>query len=78
MKHRNAFAIALAFLAAGFIAESAVYWGTNACFMWVLGIACGLPMEFGHALAVMGVLALGIYPTPVLDAARSAIFGLVG
>ncbi len=47
-------------LAAGFLAESAIYWGANACFMWVLGIACGLPMEFGHALAVMGVLALGI------------------
>lgn len=47
-------------LAAGFIAESAIYWGTNACFMWVLGLACGLPMELGHALAVMGVLALGI------------------
>lgn len=47
-------------LAAGFLSESLVYWGTNACFMWVLGIACGLPMELGHALAVMGVLALGI------------------
>ncbi len=47
-------------LAAGFLFESLIYWGTNACFMWVLGIACGLPMEFGHALAVMGMLALGI------------------
>lgn len=47
-------------LAAAFLAETAIYWGVNACFMWVLGLACGLPMEFGHALAVMGVLALGI------------------
>lgn len=47
-------------LAAGFLFESLLYWGTNACFMWVLGLACGLPMELGHALAVMGVLALGI------------------
>jgi uncharacterized protein (TIRG00374 family) len=47
-------------LAAGFLVESLIYWGTNACFMWVLGIACGLPLQFGHATAVMGVLALGI------------------
>lgn len=44
----------------GFTAESLLYWAVNACFMWVLGIACGLPMELGHAVAVMGVLALGI------------------
>jgi uncharacterized protein (TIRG00374 family) len=47
-------------LALGFTAESLLYWGINACFMWTLGIACGLPMELGHAVAVMGVLALGI------------------
>jgi uncharacterized protein (TIRG00374 family) len=47
-------------LALAFLAESLVYWGTNACFMWVLGIACGLPLSLGHAVAVMGVLALGI------------------
>lgn len=47
-------------LAFGFVAESLAYWGVNAVFMWVLGLACGLPMEFGHALGVMGVLALGI------------------
>jgi glycosyltransferase 2 family protein len=47
-------------LAFGFIAETLLYWGINACFMWVLGRACGLPMELGHATAVMGVLALGI------------------
>lgn len=47
-------------LAAGFALETALYWGINACFMWVLGMACGLPMQLGHAVAVMGVLALGI------------------
>ena len=64
-------------LAAAFLAETLVYWGTNACFMWVLGlasglintsqqiggalgIACGVPLSLGHAVAVMGVLALGI------------------
>lgn len=47
-------------LAFGFVVESLLYWGINACFMWVLGRACGLPMALGHATAVMGVLALGI------------------
>ena len=47
-------------LALGFLTESLVYWGINACFMWVLGLACGLPLQLGHAVAVMGVLALGI------------------
>ncbi|MET0287893.1 MAG: lysylphosphatidylglycerol synthase transmembrane domain-containing protein [Polyangiales bacterium] len=47
-------------LAFGFALETLLYWGINACFMWVLGLACGLPMELGHAVAVMGVLALGI------------------
>lgn len=47
-------------LAFGFMAETVVYWATNACFMWVLGRACGMPLELGHAVAVMGVLALGI------------------
>lgn len=47
-------------LALGFLAETLVYWGTNAAFMWVLGRACGVPLSFGHAVAVMGVLALGI------------------
>lgn len=52
--------IADARLAFGFTLETLLYWGINACFMWVLGRACGLPMELGHATAVMGVLALGI------------------
>jgi glycosyltransferase 2 family protein len=47
-------------LALGFISETLLYWGLNACFMWTLGRACGLPMSLGHATAVMGVLALGI------------------
>jgi len=47
-------------LALGFVFETLLYWAINACFMWVLGLACGLPMELGHAIAVMGVLALGI------------------
>ncbi|MDB4985433.1 MAG: hypothetical protein JWN04_611 [Myxococcaceae bacterium] len=47
-------------LAFGFVFETLLYWSLNACFMWVLGRACGLPMELGHATAVMGVLALGI------------------
>ncbi|HEX6243813.1 MAG TPA: lysylphosphatidylglycerol synthase transmembrane domain-containing protein [Polyangiales bacterium] len=48
-------------LALGFLAETLLYWGTNACYMWVLGKACGIPgFELSHAVAVMGVLALGI------------------
>jgi uncharacterized protein (TIRG00374 family) len=47
-------------LTLGFLTESLLYWGINAVFMWTLGIATGLPMELGHAVAVMGVLALGI------------------
>ena len=47
-------------LASGFVLETLLYWGINACYMWLLGRAAGLPMELGHATAVMGVLALGI------------------
>lgn len=47
-------------LTAGFIGETLAYWAINACFMWLLGVASGLPMHLGHAIAVMGVLALGI------------------
>ena len=28
--------------------------------MWLLAYGCGLPLTFGHAIAVMGVLAIGI------------------
>jgi uncharacterized protein (TIRG00374 family) len=44
----------------GFLAESLLYWGSNALGVWLLGVGCGLPMSFGHAAAVMGVLAIGI------------------
>ncbi len=43
-----------------FLLETFTYWAINACGMWALGIACGLQMSFGHACAVMGVLAVGI------------------
>lgn len=43
-----------------FMLETTAYWTLNALGMWALGIACGLPMTFGHACAVMGVLAVGI------------------
>ena len=47
-------------LTLSFLAESLLYWGTNAAGMWLLAIGCGLPLTFGHAVAVMGVLAIGI------------------
>ena len=47
-------------LAGGFLAETALYWTSNAAGMWLLGWGCGLPMTFGHAVAVMGILAIGI------------------
>lgn len=47
-------------LAGPFLAETLVYWGTNAGGMWLLGWGCGLPMTFAHAVAVMGILAIGI------------------
>jgi len=47
-------------LFAGFMLETIAYWSLNAWYMWELGKASGLPLAFGHAVAVMGVLALGI------------------
>ncbi len=47
-------------LFAGFTIETLIYWGTNAAGMWLLGVAAGLPMTFAHAVAVMGILAIGI------------------
>lgn len=47
-------------LGLGFLGESLLYWGCNALGVWALGNACGLPLELGHALAIMGVLAIGI------------------
>jgi hypothetical protein len=36
-----------------------------------------LPIAAVAAIAALGVLLLGVYPTPVLDAAYTAILGLV-
>lgn len=47
-------------LAAAFLTESIVYWTLNAIGMWVLARGVGLPMSFGQAVAVMGILAIGI------------------
>lgn len=48
-------------LLAGFVAESLGYWLVNALGVWALGVGCGLPdFGFGHAVAVMGILAIGI------------------
>lgn len=47
-------------LAVGFLLESFLYWGLNAAGLWMLGVGCGLPLEPGHGVAVLGVLAIGI------------------
>jgi len=48
-------------LGAGFLVESLLYWGTNAVGVWILAVGCGLTgFGLGHAVAVMGVLAIGI------------------
>lgn len=47
-------------LAFGFMVETTAYWGLNAAGMWLLGWGCGLDMSFGHAVGVMGILAIGI------------------
>lgn len=47
-------------LAAGFLTETLAYWALNAAGMWLLAWGCGLDMTFGHAVAVMGILAIGI------------------
>jgi uncharacterized protein (TIRG00374 family) len=47
-------------LGASFLLESLAYWTINALGVWWLGLGVGLPMTFGHAVAVMGVLAIGI------------------
>lgn len=44
----------------GFGLESLGYWLCNAFGMWLLARGCGLPLGFGHAVAVMGILAIGI------------------
>ncbi|MEO0322003.1 MAG: lysylphosphatidylglycerol synthase transmembrane domain-containing protein [Myxococcota bacterium] len=47
-------------LTAGFLLETLGYWGTNAFGMWLLAWGCGIPLGFGHAVALMGILAIGI------------------
>ena len=47
-------------LAFGFLSESLVYWGLNATGMWILARACSLDLSFGHAVALMGILAIGV------------------
>jgi len=47
-------------LTAGFLFETLLYWGSNAAGMWLLAWGCGIPMGFGHGVAVMGILAIGI------------------
>lgn len=47
-------------LAFGFLSESLVYWGLNATGMWILARACGLDLDFGHGVALMGILAIGV------------------
>ncbi len=47
-------------LTAGFLLETLAYWGTNAAGMWLLAWGSGIPLGFGHAVAIMGILAIGI------------------
>ncbi|MEM6961833.1 MAG: lysylphosphatidylglycerol synthase transmembrane domain-containing protein [Myxococcota bacterium] len=47
-------------LFARFMAETLMYWSANAFGMWLLAWGCGLPLHFGHAVALMGILAIGI------------------
>jgi uncharacterized protein (TIRG00374 family) len=47
-------------LGVAFLLETLAYWALNALGMWLLAWGCGLPMSFGHAVAIMGILAIGI------------------
>ena len=47
-------------LLGGFLLESALYWATNVGSTWLLAVGCGLPLQPLQALALVGVLALGI------------------
>ena len=38
--------------------------------MWLLAWGCGLDMTFGHAVAVMGILAIGPFTGAALNPAR--------
>lgn len=52
--------IAVPRLAMGFLFESLAYWSLNALGMWVLMRAVGMDLSIGHAVALMGILAIGI------------------
>ncbi len=47
-------------LAGAFLVETCIYWAMNAAGMWILAAGCGLPASFGHGVALMGILAIGI------------------
>ncbi len=47
-------------LLGGFMAESLLYWGTNVGSTWLLAVGCGVPITPWQAMALVGVLALGI------------------
>lgn len=47
-------------LTLGFLFETVLYWAFNAGGMWLLAWGCGIPMDWGHGVAVMGILAIGI------------------
>ena len=47
-------------LTLGFLFETMIYWLSNAAGMWLLAWGSGIPMDFGHGIAVMGILAIGI------------------
>ena len=43
-----------------FMIETSIYWGLNAFGMWLLARGCGLPIHLGHAVGLMGILAIGV------------------
>lgn len=43
-----------------FTLESLAYWGVNALGMWLLALSLGLPLSFGEAIGVMGIMAIGM------------------
>jgi uncharacterized protein (TIRG00374 family) len=53
-------AVAVPRLLAGFMVETAAYWGLNILSLWLLAIGCGIPMDLGQAVAVVGLFAIGI------------------
>jgi len=44
----------------GFAAESILYWSLSILSLYLLGLACGLPITLGQAVAILGILSLGI------------------